>query len=88
MESYMLSTVDNPFNPFTRFDEWYAWDVMKGYNTAAFLARVTVSSNDLSEADELAAIDAAIDEIVEENVLGLYIKVTAATVPRVTVQSN
>ena len=34
MESeYMLTTIDNPFNPFTNFDDWYAFDTSKGYNT-------------------------------------------------------
>lgn len=88
MEQYMLSTVDNPFNPFTHFDEWLQWDERAGYYTNSFLARVIKTSHDLADADEDAALDAAIDEIVEENVLGLYIKVTANdVVPRVPATS-
>jgi hypothetical protein len=75
-EQYMLTTVDNPFNPFTQFDEWYAWDVNKGYNTAALLARIAKVSNSLSEPDQAVAINNAIDEIVSENVSGMFIKVT------------
>ena len=37
---YMLTTVDNPFDPFTRFDEWLEYDTHMGYNTAAFLDRI------------------------------------------------
>lgn len=81
MEEHMLTTVDNPFDPFTQFDEWNAWDQTKGYHTSAFLARVVLTSDDLSEADESLAIEEAIDEIVEENVLGLYRKVTATGLP-------
>jgi hypothetical protein len=73
---YMLTTVDNPFDPFTQFESWYAWDFQQGYHTNSFLARIAKTSNDLSEADQKAAIEEAIDEIVKENVLGLYRKVS------------
>lgn len=70
----MLTTTDNPWNPFTQFDEWYAYDTQHGYNSLAFLARVTRTSHDISEADQELAIDQAIDEIVRLNVLGIYTK--------------
>lgn len=78
---YMLTTVDNPYDPFTQFDEWYAFDVAHGYHTAAFLARITKTSDDLSEPDQQLAIQQAIDEIVEENVLGVYRKVSIGALP-------
>lgn len=71
-----LSTIDNPFNPFTHWDEWYAWDEAQGYHSTSFLARIVRSSEGLSDADQELAVDQAIDEIVRENVLGLYIRVT------------
>jgi hypothetical protein len=73
---YMLTTVDNPFDPFTRFDEWHAFDTRMGYHSAAFLARISNVSNDLSEADQTLAIQNAIDEIVQENVSGMWTKVS------------
>ena len=72
----MLTTTDNPFNPFTHFDEWFAFDTQKGYHTCAYLARIAKTSDELSQEDEDLAIEAAIDEIVELNVLGIYKKVT------------
>jgi len=75
VDSYMLTTIDNPYHPFTSFDEWYAWDEAKGYNTSSFLARIVISSDDLSDADQDLAIQLAIDEIVRENVLGIYKKI-------------
>lgn len=74
----MLTTVDNPWNPFTDYDEWETFDRAAGYNTNAFLARLVKSSDELSEADQAIIIENAIDEIVKENVLGLYLKVTPA----------
>jgi hypothetical protein len=76
MTESMLTTVDNPFNPFTQNDEWTAYDESKGHYTNCFLARVAKLSNELSPEDESIAIEAAIDEIVKENVNGLYRKVT------------
>lgn len=71
-----LTTVDNPYNPFTQWDEWYAFDEEKGYHTCSYLARVAIVSDDLGPQDEEDAINDAIDEIVKYNVLGLYKKVT------------
>jgi hypothetical protein len=73
---YMLTTVDNPFDPFTQWDEWLAYDTQAGYNTPGMLDRIAKVSNDLSEADQAYAIQIAIDEIVEENVSGMWRKVS------------
>lgn len=75
---YMLTTVDNPFNPFTRFDEWLAYDLKHGYNTSALLARIAKVSDDLSETDQMLAVQNAIDEVVTENVSGMFRKVSRA----------
>jgi len=73
----MLTTTDNPYNPFTQFDEWFQFDAAADYNTPQYLARVIHSSPDLSDADQSVAIEIAIDEIIELNVLGIYRKVEA-----------
>jgi hypothetical protein len=72
---YMLTTVDNPFNPFDQFDEWYVWDFNAGYHTPSLLDRIVISSDEMSEADQALAIQQAIDEIVRENVTGMFKKV-------------
>ncbi|MFL6353389.1 MAG: hypothetical protein ACJ74Z_16275 [Bryobacteraceae bacterium] len=72
---YMLTTVDNPFDPWTQWDEWFAWDMNAGYHTPGLLARVSLSSENLSEGDQHQAIQQAIDEIVRENVLGVHRKI-------------
>ena len=77
MTQHMLTTTDNPYNPFTQNDEWTTWDQAQGYHTNAFLARIVRLSDDLSEADQEAEIERAIDEVVTHNVLGLYKKVAS-----------
>lgn len=71
----MLSTVDNPFDPFTEYDDWFQWDEAAGYYTPGLLARFAVTSPELSEVDQSLAIEEAIDEIVKENPLGVHMKV-------------
>lgn len=78
---YMLTTIDNPFDPFTQWDEWFVWDANAGYNTPGFLARIAKSSSDLSDADQHLIIQQAIDEIVRENVMGVHRKVKKGDVP-------
>jgi hypothetical protein len=73
---YALTTVDNPFNPFTEFAAWYGYDTTHGYHSAALLARVARSSDDLSDADQHIAVQQAIDEIVRMNVSGMHRKIS------------
>ena len=74
-DEFMLSTVDNPYNPFIQFDEWLDFDTYKGYNTCGVLARITLSSDELSEVDQSLAIQAAMDELVLNDPLGIFMKV-------------
>lgn len=75
MKRCMLTTTDNPYNPFTQFDDWLRFDEDKGYHTCAYLARIATTSDELSDADQALSNEQAIDEIVEFNLLGLYKKV-------------
>jgi hypothetical protein len=72
---YMLTTVDNPYDPFTQWDLWFSWDEHAGYHTSGLLARIAKVSPDLSEADQHLAVQDAIDECVEINTLGVLRKV-------------
>lgn len=75
-EDVMLTTLDNPYDPFTQWDEWYEFDTSHGYHTAAYVARQVVSSDEISDADQLVALNNAIDDIISENLSGNYKKVT------------
>jgi hypothetical protein len=79
-EEYMLTTVDNPWNPYTNWDEWYAYDRSMGYDTPGYLARIAKTSFDLSDADQDQIIKDAIDEIVRMNVRGIYKTITSEEV--------
>ena len=72
---FMLSTADNPYNPFTEFSDWYAFDEGKGYHSSEYLARVVEENGNLSEAEQILATNIAIEEILKYNLTGNYIKV-------------
>lgn len=71
-KSMMLTTIDNPYSPFTEYEDWDSYDRASGHHTNALLARVVVTSDELSESDQEEAIDEAILEIVKENVSGMH----------------
>lgn len=78
MIEYMLTTIDNPFDPFTQYREWYQWDVQSGYHSVSLLGRIVRTSNELSDVDQLLAVQDAINEIVLENVSGAHTKIAAS----------
>ena len=75
MKEVAITTIDNPYDPFTQFDEWFAFDESKGYHTCAYLARIIRSSQELSIKDQMIAKEQAVDSICSENILGIYRKV-------------
>lgn len=76
MALVMLTTVDNPFDPFTQFEAWLSFDVGHGYQTLPLLGRVVRTSDEMSEADRQVANEQGIDEIIEALGSELYRKVT------------
>lgn len=74
-EQCMLTTFDNPYNPFTQFNEWFLYDMQQGYNTCGYLDRIANLSNDLSDEEAKRATEAAIDRILDHDFLNIYKKV-------------
>ena len=73
MAKYMLTTVDNPYNPFEEFDKWYMHDTfVLGYNTCQYLARTAIVEEDFSDVEKEEAINAAIDKIIANDFLNIY----------------
>lgn len=68
----MLTTKDNPYNPFTQMEEWDAFDRAKGYNTNGLLARIAHTSYALTDKENERIIEAAIDTIIENDFMGIY----------------
>jgi hypothetical protein len=85
---FMLSTFDNPYDPFTQYNEWLSFDEEKARkeNTIScncLLARYVESMIDESKLDQLDdkydeymdnAIEASIDAIIKGDPLAMYCK--------------
>ena len=72
----MLTTFDNPFDPFEQFTDWFMFDVEKGYNTCSYLARIARLTDDMSDQEVNDEIERAIDEIIQYDFMNIYKKVT------------
>lgn len=72
----MLTTFDNPFDPFEQFTSWNSFDLEKGYNTCSRLARIAKISDEMTQKEENAEVERAIDEIIKYDFLNIYKKVS------------
>lgn len=75
----MLSTVDNPFDPFEQFTSWLLFDKEKGYNSCERVARIAQYTEDMTEKEVSEETERAIDEIVKYDFMDIYKKVTKQT---------
>ena len=71
----MLTTFDNPYDPFEDFTSWLLFDNEKGYNTCNYLARIAKTSDELSDQENNKEIERAIDEIIYYDPFNMYKKV-------------
>lgn len=75
MAAVMLTTIDNPYNPFDDFDNWYKFDMDHGYGTCSYLARIARTSDQLTDAENERETERAIDEIIKYDFMNQYVKV-------------
>lgn len=68
----MLTTIDNPYNPYTNWDEWRAYDESKGYCCCAYLARLALTSDSLTEEENDEEIYKAMLQILTFDPLKIY----------------
>jgi hypothetical protein len=72
-----LTTIDNPYNPITQFDDWLLYDNDKGYSTCSYLGRIARTSEQLSDEENEQVIEQAIDEIIVNDFQNIYKKIKA-----------
>ena len=71
----MLTTIDNPYDPFEQFDDWYMYDLDKGYGSSSYLARIARTSDQLTDEENALEVERAIDEIIVLDFMNIYKKI-------------
>lgn len=71
----MLTTVDNPYNPFDNFDDWYRFDHDHNYFCCEKLAENLPNLSDSNDVESVKITESAIDFIVANDPLNIYTKV-------------
>lgn len=71
----MLTTFDNPFDPFEQFASWFLFDTEKGYNSCSYLGRIARTSEQFTEEENEREVERAIDEIIKYDFMNIYKKV-------------
>ena len=75
MSTCMLTTIDNPFDPFEQFTSWMLFDKEKGYDSSERLMRIANISDDMTQKEVDEEIERAIDEIIKYDFMNIYVKV-------------
>lgn len=82
----MLTTVDNPYDPYTQYDLWYGFDSSKriikqvdpnvkiATNCCEYLDRIAITSNDMTEEENQMERQRAIEEIIRLDPWGIFKK--------------
>lgn len=86
-----LTTIDNPYNPIDDFDSWFSFEVEKGYDSCGLLARFARTSHLLSDEENKAEVERAIDEIIENDPVCMYRKIKEGDKPNpkmISIYSN
>ena len=71
-QEFALTTIDNPYSPFTQWEEWYAYDLANGYNSCSLLDRLTISNSEHPDSLVDLDIEQAMKQIVDCDEAGKY----------------
>lgn len=71
-DQVLISTTDNPFNPFLDFDNWYAEDIRLGHDTTGLMQRLFVDYPDMSDRDNAIEYARVVRELFQIDSGELY----------------
>ena len=71
----MITTIDNPFDPFDNFTSWFLYDIENNYYTNSKLARISKITDDMSEKEKKIEVERAIDRLIEIDPFDIYRKI-------------
>lgn len=68
----MLTTFDNPYNPFVDFSSWYMYDCEMDHNTCGRLARLANTNSEMTEKEIDELKEEVMDFIVKYDMEGIF----------------
>ena len=71
----MLTTFDNPYDPFKNYTSWLMCDIERGHGCCELLGRVARISDTLTPEENDKEVERAIDEIIKYDFQNIYKKV-------------
>lgn len=71
----MLTTYDNPYNPFEDFTKWYLFDTLHHHDCCGYLDRTALTSTSFTDEENAYQIELAIDDLIAVDCLHIYRKV-------------
>lgn len=86
--SIMLTTADNPFDPFTQFFAWFNYDWRMGYNTCGWIDKLAPTSDNLTDYENTWIIQRAINELLDRGTAIGYNGASAEYVLAIEGQTN
>lgn len=72
IEEIRITTIDNPFDPFEDWDNWFRFDIDHGYNTCSKLGRLVKYKNAMTIGEENLASAEAIKRLIEIDPFKVY----------------
>ena len=82
MVYYHLTTVDNPYDPFTDYDNWNRFDTEHGHYSNSMLARIANFTEDMTDEEEQTEVKRAIDQIIKYDPFNKFTFKTLVENPR------
>ena len=74
-KTFKITTMDNPWNPFTDFDRWHEFDIMGGYRTLEMIARFSKATPEMIDKMYVAEEEYGMNMVLELNPYGIHYKV-------------
>lgn len=75
MAKFMLSTFDNPFDPFEDFTSWFKFDLEKDHQTSSRIARLAQIDPEMTQKEIDDEQTRVMEFIYDHDVEGKFIKV-------------
>ena len=75
IEQTMLTSINNPWNPFKEWKRWYGFEMTEGYDACGMLARVERNSDEFTDEENHAEHERAIAAVLAMDFTNSYKKV-------------